>query len=705
MQSLPASLDQRDTVVQGRVVSIPESRSRSVRFLFEIDRFPSDQTLQPVTMLTRINWYNPDTMPAVGERWEFTLRLRAPQGFLSPGSFDYETWLFQRGIRATGYVRNPGEAKRLEPAPGVGLGSVRQLTLNKIQALLKEGDAAGAFVPALVLGVRSGVEPEHWRLLRETGTSHLMAISGLHVGLVAGMGFYLGFWLWKFCATCCLRFSAVKAGAVISLSVAVLYAGLAGFSIPTQRALIMLSVLMFAVLAGRSLRPWQGVSIALVLVLLFDTASVLSAGFWLSFLAVAVILLVLDQWRSRPTWQLFVLIQCVISLAFVPLTGWFFGEASLVSPLANLIAVPVVTFFIVPLSLIAAMLVWLWASGAAVVLELVSFLLDGLLFMLRIAADFSWSHVGLPSVSVQSLVLWGLAIVLFAKLSGQKRWLVMLPLGLSFFFSRPVNVQAGHLGIAFLDVGQGLSVVVETSNRVLVYDLGPRFNRYFNTAEAVVIPYLRSRGISVVDTLLISHEDLDHRGALDEFLGEVETTEVVAGVGVVSEQRSVSRCRAGQSWKWDGFDFEILHPEDGFEALNDNDASCVLRVSQAGEGVLLLTGDISREREAALLEGAFSNVNANIMQVPHHGSASSSSAGFIQKVAPRYAVYNVGIGNRWGFPKPEVKQRYQQLGVESLRTDWAGSVLFDYDSETSEYQFTLWRDKVGRFWHRRQIAD
>ena len=493
----------------------------------------------------------------------------------------------------------------------------------------------------------------------------------------------------------------MRAAAWLALLGSTAYAALAGFSVPTQRAMLMVAVVMLAILAGRRIAPIRLLAVALVLVLLLDTAAVLAPGFWLSFGAVVVIILFLNRFDGLSRWRQLLLLQFLLSVCLMPLTAWFFGEASLVSPLANLVAVPVMSLLVIPGALLLAVLASFSSFDLAWLVWGLDAVLGWLFDWLRWLSGWSLASVSVPTMNLYQWCALLLALGMFLRWRSVGSVLLGGSLLLLAVFWPREKLEEGAMRIAFLDVGQGLSVVIETHAHTLVYDLGPRFSDHFTAAEAVVSPYLRWRGINRVDTLVISHEDMDHRGDLDGFLDEMPVERVLAGLRV-PHVTSMERCQAGQDWQWDGAEFEVLHPISDTQ-VKDNDQSCVLKVS-SGSGVdLLLTGDITKSVEAQL--ALRSDIDADILQVPHHGSDSSSSAGFINAVAPEMAVATLGHGNRWRFPKEEVLGRYAEFGTDFLRTDRSGAVIVTVPAKRDEYRVTLWRDEQRRFWKVGRIAD
>lgn len=678
---LPHSEKSQDLWLSGEIANLPERRGRDWRFLF----VPADGVLQRV----RVTWYRSDAELHAGECWRFRLRLKSPHGLMNPGGFDYEAWLFREGIGATGYVRDAQPcAAGLQGRLGAvqrQLLQLRQHIVGQVTAVLPDHAMRG-FVLGLTVGDASAISDEQWRILRRTGTTHLVSISGLHITLAAGFVFFLARWLWACWPMLCLRLPAQRAAAGVAALSAVAYALLAGFSIPTQRSLVMLLVVMGAVFCSRQLAPSRLLALAMLAVLLMDPSAVLYPGFWLSFGAVAWMLYaVVARVGPVPRWQAWLQPQWVLALALVPPCLYWFGESSLVSPLANAIMIPLFSLLLPWLLAAVALLgtalgTWMLLAGAGL-LDLLWQLLDWMAVMP--GAYWNWTP---PSLPMLLLAMLGLLLAL------APRGLPARPMGallcLPLFVAPAPSPPPGHFDFALLDVGQGLAAVVRTQQHALLFDAGPAFAGGLDSGEAVVLPYLRQQGIRRLDRLVLSHGDMDHRGGI---------AAVREGIAIGDETGTDrgAPCRAGERWQWDGVQFEFLHPAgDGW---SDNDGSCVLRIS-AGAHALLLTGDVQALAEARMLETARGKLTAEVLVVPHHGSRSSSTPAFVAAVSPRYALVPAGWANRWGFPKPQVVECYQAAGAQLEVTGISGALQLRMSPEHGVQQLTRWREQSRRFW-------
>jgi competence protein ComEC len=523
-----------------------------------------------------------------------------------------------------------------------------------------------------VLGERSGIDREQWEVLTRTGTNHLVAISGLHVGLVAAMVFFLGRWAWSRSVHLAGRLAAPRAAALAALAGAFGYSALAGFAVSTQRALIMSAVVLGALILGRTVRPASGLALALVGVLAVDPMSLLSFGFWLSFGAVMVLLYAMGgRLADRGIWRRWGHAQWAVAVGLLPMLLLLFGRASVVAPLVNLVAVPLFSLLLLPLVLVASLLALL--PGLDLPLVLTARLLGWCLALLQTAADWEWAAIHLSGRPgwVWAAAFAG-AFLLLAPRGLPGRWLGLI-LVLPLVLVRPPAPAPGEAWFSILDVGQGLAALVRTHEHTLLYDTGPSFPSGFNTGRAVVLPFLRAVGVERIDTLVLSHADRDHVGGLTGLVGAIPIDRILAGdPGRIAEVRA-EPCRSGERWVWEGVEMAVLHPDGS--GYSDNDGSCVLRVRTAGAGVLL-PGDIEAGVEQALVGQGAEALASAVLVAAHHGSATSSTRSFLEAVGPRWVVYSSGFGNRFGFPSVEVRRRVAETGAEELNTATAGMIGF-----------------------------
>lgn len=704
-EGLQAQHEGQDLRLTGVIASIPQRDTQRSRFEFDVETVQLGASRLATPGKVRLSWYAqpPPRLPA-GSRWQLWVRLKRPHGLLNPGSMDYESWLYQHHIRATGYVRvgkSAHQPRQLESSvSGYYITTFRQKLFSAIQHYVS-GLTHGGVLTALALGERGGITPQQWQVFRATGTSHLVAISGLHIGLVAGFLFVLIRRLWASSLRLSHWLAAPRAAAVLALLFATGYAVLAGLSIPTQRALIMLLVVFGLSLFRQRLPASHVLAMALLAVLLFDPGAVLAAGFWLSFAAVGIILLSMGNRLSVELvgWK-WLRLQWRISLALIPLLWFLFQHASLSAPLANLVAIPVVSFLVVPLVLLSIVFISLIPGLAGELLQLANTLLSGLWWVLEQLSDLPGSQwqLAITDVGLLLMAMLGMFILLLPR-GWPAKWLAsacILPL----LWPMSRSPAYGEYEFTLLDVGQGLAATVLTQHHSLVFDTGPQFGDAFDTGAAVVVPYLQSQRVKNIDVLIISHSDSDHRGGLVSVREQFTVGRFLTSYGAAGSER----CQAGQHWQWDGVYFELLHPPAEVTAGKRNNLSCVLRVSN-GYHRVLITGDIEKPAERSILRRAYSAVAADIMTIPHHGSRTSSLPEFILAAQPQYALVATGYRNRYRLPHASIIRRYQQQGIAVLDTASSGAIQFYLRRNPSLPAPRIYRKIARRFWHLEAPAD
>ncbi len=674
---LPKPLETKTVIANGTIVSIPVTQGRAIKFKFKINRLSGYSKASSEQLLAAISWYQHAPQLIVGEQWQLCLRLKRPHGFANPGSFDYEAWTFQQGIGAVGYVHACKLNHRLGRSTWhYAIDHIRQ---GLYQALNNElSSPFKGLIQALTIGVRNNITPAQWAIFSATGTNHLMAISGLHIGLCAGFIYYLLTLIWRI-GKLPLLYPTPKVAALAAIIAALSYSALAGFAIPTRRAVIMICCFMIAKLWQRRVDLWTSFDLALLINLIIDPLAIINTGFWLSFAAVGTLIYCFNN-RIRPhgLWWRWGRAQGCVAIGLIPLSLGFFHKISLVSVLANCIAIPWVGMLVVPLSLVACVLQPLNGKLAAIIFKLAAFLLHLVWPWLVWLASLHGAliHFGVAG-KIAFISLSVALLVMFAPRGMPGRSLVagwLLPL----FFATNIAPNKGALRLTLLDVGQGLSVVVQTAQHILVYDTGPRFSPSLDTGRAVVVPYLLQRHQNHIDMLVISHPDNDHIGGATSILKLMPVATIFTSVPNRLSHYKASYCRAGLSWRWDQVDFEFIYPPK-IIAYEDNNKSCVLRITVAKRHILL-PGDIELPAEHYLLHHARQLLPADIIVAPHHGSKTSSSMNFLQAVAPGYVLFAVGYRNRFHFPSPEVIKRYRKVGAISSATDAAGAISFDISS-------------------------
>ena len=692
---LPAELEGGDMLVRGLVQDLPERLDDGrVRFRFRIEHFAEDGHWRPLPLTARMTWYRQAAEVHAGERWQLLVRLKQPHGFSNPGGFDYERWLFAQGIRATGYIRGSGLNRRTATAHQYSVPGLRQRLSAHLQAL-PVAPPMRALLRGLGVGDRSGMTADQWRVLQQTGTSHLLAISGLHVGLVAGLVFFIARKSWSVLGRP-LHWPAPRVAALCSMLAALAYAMLAGFQVPAQRALIMVCVWMLAILWRGRPEPWRVWSLALWMILVLDPLSVLSAGFWLSFAAVALILLLTAGRCGRQSRrQRLLTVQFGLVFGLTPLLWAWFQQISLSAPIANLVAIPWVGFLVVPLLLAGIFCLPILPLAGDWLLVRSADLLSVLWWLLEQLADLPVNLWQSPAVAGIWMLLFALGVVGALLPRALSLMPVSILLMLAVWRLQPGRPDSGELWFSLLDVGQGLAVVVETRHHLLVYDAGPAFAGGFNSGESVIAPFLVQRGYRHVDRLIISHSDNDHLGGAEAVFERLDVSAVQSGEPGAIDWARATWCRSGQQWNWDGVQFEYLAP---FDREEGNNGSCVLRVEAADGRVLLLPGDIESRIEQQLLGRRYRQLAADILVAPHHGSRTSSSEEFVEAVKPDYVLFPVGYRNRFGFPRPEVVERYRAIGARMLDSAESGAIQLRVEAG-KPLQAVAYRQHSKRYWN------
>jgi competence protein ComEC len=689
---------------EGVVWSLPVPTAQGQRFDFRLERLCTAATCagtswQRDMRLLQLSTYEPLTL-APGQRWRWQLRLRRPHGFANPGAYDYEAWLLQQRIAALGYVRDTNRAQLLNENSGR-----RRLERLRHRLLQAMQDAGRGFkqlplIIALTLGDGSGIAADDWALFNRTGTTHLMVISGSHITLAAGLCLWLLRRVWCLSSRLPLLWPAPFAAAIAGVCGAWFYTALAGFNLPAQRALVMSLLSLSAVLLRRQSGLWEVLLTALALILVFDPLAPQLPGFWLSFIAVAVLTLAVlrdDGNRAwwRGAWQL-VRSQGYISVALLPLTGLLFQQVSWSAPLCNLIAIPCIGLIAVPLSLLC---LFLAAINPALAMPLL-YLTDAMLGWYMAGLRHFDAALPEPLLTLPRLLLPGqlLLIVLIVALLLSRHywqrliWLACLPAALLL---REPRLPSGVVRLTILDVGQGNAVLVSTREHHLLYDTGPRYSERFDAGSAVVLPALRFHGVKRLDRVVVSHADTDHSGGLEAVLEEYgQALYQSSEPGLFPPEVQQEPCRAGQRWRWDGIDFEMLSPSS--PGTSRNDGSCVLRL-RAGTQTALLSGDIERTREHGLLAQGLTGP-LTVLVAPHHGSATSSSPAFVAALRPEHVVYTTAYLNRYHHPAPAVTARYARIGAQPWYTLRSGALGFTLAENAAAPEVSQQRLLRRRFW-------
>jgi competence protein ComEC len=668
-QRLSADLEGRDLIITGSVRGLPRVADDATRFDFAVQSAIGDKS-PGVTGIVRLSWR--DTAPPIEpcSIWRLHVRLKRPRGMIDPGAFDFERYALSEGITATGYVREDA-GNQVHGEVLLCVDRLRSHITEGIAATLGPGTSANV-LRALAFGDQHAMDEHEWAIARATGIPHLIAISGLHIALFATFGVWFVRLLWKLAPRLTLRWPAPLIEASASIVFALSYAMLAGLGLPTRRALVMIGVLLAATLLRRARAPVHGLAFAVIALLLFDPLCVLSAGFWLSFVGVAWLMFCLGGYGERRRWWREVFsAQGVASLGLLPLTIWFFGQSSLVGPLANLIAVPWICFVVLPVGVVGALVQLALPAIGAPLVTLAGYALQGLWWLLERMAAWPGALWYFPEPG-----LWAFALASIGAF-----WLLLprgMPArGLGLVLLLPLLVpirgelRSGEFEALMLDVGQGLAIIVRTRDHALVYDAGARFPSGFDLGDASVVPALHALGIARLDRLIVSHGDNDHAGGAASVLAAFPQTPVESGE---PERLAVpsTQCLGGESWEWNAVTFRIVHPHEPL-STRANDRCCVLEVRN-GDNRLILTGDITSAVEGAVAAEIGTDGKALVLQVPHHGSRTSSNEMFIEALHPMLALVSAGYRNHFNHPHPAVVARYAAAGSSLLNTSQTGFV-------------------------------
>ncbi len=709
-EQLPLEWEGRDVSVQGLISSLPQASmglggETGWRFQFDVEKVltPGAQVPRRLLLAAYASADMADRQAwRAGDRWQLNVRLRRAHGLMNPHGFDYELWLLERGIRATGTLRPGGVL--VKQAAAFAVDRLRQSMRDAITARVPDSRAAGVLA-ALSLGDQAAIERDDWALFRQTGVAHLMSISGLHVTMFAWVAGGLISLLWRTRPGLMLWLPAPRAALWGGVLAAFGYALFAGWGVPSQRTVWMLATVALLRSLGRQW-PWPALLLAAAWVVsLIDPWALTQAGFWLSFAAVGLLMasspdqptaVAATGWRARlwhsarSIWHT----QWVATLGLAPLSLLLFQQVSLVGFAANLVAIPLVTLLITPLALLGAALPALWDLAAWLVAALA-----GLLQWLSALPMAVWRVPVAPLWAQAGGVLAGLLLVL--PLPWRVRALA-LPLALPFLWPIHTRPEAGRFEVLAVDVGQGTAVLVRTRQHLLLYDAGPAYGFDSNAGQLVLLPLLLARGERRIDLMMLSHRDTDHVGGAASILQEIEVLGLSSSLEpdhrLLATPVPHTRCAAGQQWMWDGVRFEVLHPATEFyaSARTPNTVSCVLRVSATLAGTtqsLLLTGDLEAAQEQALVAQLGTKLHSQVLVVPHHGSKTSSTAEFLDAVAPHTAIVQAGYRNRFGHPAPGVMTRYRERNIAALTSPDCGAWWWDGSTSLCE------RERRRRYWH------
>lgn len=699
-QDLP--LSQQPTQVRGEIISLVSQNSDWVSFDIVVDK--PNLILGPRAKL-RLTWQS-DAALRVGQVWDFTFMPKSISSVLNQGGYNEQKQLISQHIVGKGRV--------IHATRHVEYFSLRNHLITQLTPKLS-GLMQGDILLALILGDKQLISQTKWQALRQTGTGHLVAISGLHLSVVTAWVYACALFLLTRFASHPSRRNLVLALMLAGVS-ALFYSYLAGFAVSTQRALVMILLVMLLSLLRRYSSAWDRLLFALFVVLFIDPLACLSAGFWLSFCALAIILYTLESAKvaqsidskatflakSRVRLIQFWSIQWRLSLILGLVQAIFFGGVSLHSLWMNMLVVPWFSLLVIPLSMLA-FIVW-WLGDLLGLLWMAPFQLADLTLipfgkLLEVSDDLPghWHSVSDAALGLGLCMLVALTLWRYVPYRRQYwQWhlvigLLCLPLILSVFL-RVTASKTAQWTLHLLDVGQGLAAVVEKDNRALVYDTGAAFGEDFSYSERVIIPFLNTRGLADIDYIVISHGDNDHAGGAQVLAKAYPQANWITDVDHLNGQPCLP-----QQIEWQQLTLRFISPQ---TQSGGNNASCVLRIDD-GQQSLLLSGDIEKETESVLIERAQAGVTlkSQVLIAPHHGSRTSSTQAFIDSVAPKLVLFPAGLNNRYGFPKDDVVERYQARRIRHLTTGMEGQISVTFEHGTLEVK--NYRRDFAPFWYNR----
>jgi len=699
--------------VEGFICSIPDNKSQRLQFDFCIDSVNNRSVSLFQFSRIRFTWgkysAQPVTKLAAGQKWLFTAKLKPPHGRYNPAGFDYQKWMLSEHYAASGQVISASQIDEVGLSKDqfsvknlrIKYYQVRQSVFDELEALIPDNQFQGLLI-ALGVGERGGISQQQWDVLRQSGTSHLLAISGLHVGVAALWCYWVVLWSWKRSEKLCLLFPAQKAGQIASILGGLSILLISGMGLPAQRAFIMLSVFIFSRWSGRYYQLSSVLGIALFVILLWDPLAVLSASFWLSFYAVLIIALSLNQKAVnndssfKPKLLTWLRINGYLFVAMLPISVIFFDMFSLVAIFANLILIPVASFLLIPL-LYSSMLLMVLSESLASWLYILCSKVIELVYWLQLNLAVLNGNIGHKNLNntIVFLLVMIVCLLLLPKRSYSK--LLFMPIILlttmALFSSDEANrSKTEKMTLTIFDIGQGLSVYIETPEANALYDTGWG-NKEYALANSTIIPLLEKKGIKTIDKMIISHADSDHLGGLSTLYDKYIIDELITGEPIKGRQSR--NCHNYPDWRWGKIAFKFLQhlPEARREG---NNASCVLSI-ETSKGNVLLTGDIEEAAEQVLVNNKIKQ--HDILIAPHHGSKTSSTPEFISQLAPKQVIFSTGYNNQWRFPKAEVVERYLAINSRIWVTHEDGAIIINLEIEDESLSISSVKVSNPHFWH------
>lgn len=597
-----------------------------------------------------------------GSIWQVNARLKTPVGQINQTGFNKEIYYLSKAIGATGNIQKDRHYLGTSHTPQAYLDRFRSNLAQRIRAVGKDYPRGASLISALTIGEQNAIEQADWHAFRQTGITHLVSISGLHVTMVSLFaGFILRYLAFHFNIR---RIQPRTIMLVGGICVALLYALLAGFSIPTQRSVFMLATIAILMLSQRYFSAWQIWWIALSIILLISPLALLSIGFWLSFSLVAALLYVVSNRKNLPKnkWLIALKAQLAVNLASIPPLSIFFGQFPIISPLVNSIAIPWVSWIITPFALISLILPFDAPLKWACILSEYS------LATLDLILPFAYEY----TIAKPPLLLLILSVIatllLIAPRGFPMKTLGATSLGLLLLYQPPQpNLNEAHITV--FDVGQGSSMLVQTQNHTLLFDTG------LGDANWTILPNLRASGVKNLDKLILSHNDADHDSGFEQITQAYPNAIIHAGQPeAYMTQKEIASCKHNEKWQWDGVTFQWLTLP--VFSKDSNNRSCVLKISTQNHS-LLITGDLSKKGEEKLINENSDILNSDVFILGHHGSKSSNSLDFLQTIKPKYAISSSGFGNNFKHPHPDIIKRLEEQNITLLRTDLYGAIQIE----------------------------
>ncbi|MCX7120954.1 MAG: DNA internalization-related competence protein ComEC/Rec2 [Gammaproteobacteria bacterium] len=676
---LPKPEFQKPVLIQGEITSVPIKKFHGLQFKFHVNYFQHKK----INTVMLISWYSYPKKLQIGQHWQLNVTLKPPIGSHNPGGFDYQQFLLSKGIAATGYVNAKSRYNKL-------LGNNKLYALSvfreKIHGEIKKSiqdKTLAAFISALCVGLRDGLTESDWQVFQKTGTNHLVAIAGLHIGFVAALFYFMINKLWRLSSRLLLFVPATRAAEIAALAGALLYSALSGFAVPAQRASIMLFFLMMGNIFCRRISIGRRLFFAASIIIILNPFNLMDASFCLSFMSIGFLTWIMaGRLQSEKHIKSWVKMQGAILIGLLPIMLLFFQQASIIAFFTNAVAIPWIGFVILPVSLFSVLL---YFFNLHLLSQKLFFLSGKLLLPLwkfltwsSYLSFASWHHaINKPFVLIAGIIG---ALYLLVPQKLPAKWIGCFGL-LPLFFYQPPVPKVGNYWVTVIDVGQGLSVLVQTAHHVMLYDTGAHFPGGFDFGESVVAPYLRYRGIRTIDRLEISHGDNDHSGGADAIVKDFTVKTIFTSAPKLIAHFNADYCAAGQSWVWDNVYFSTLSPAPN-ASYADNNSSCVIQISSRG-GKMLLTGDIEKLTEYELVYQYGAQLQSAVLLSPHHGSRTSSSNAFLKAILPRYAIISAGELNRYHLPSAAVLLRYQQNHIKVYNTAVFGAIIIKVGGRVS----------------------